>query len=139
MKGLTNFNISGASLFEAKMEAIAQWVREVLKIEDLVSIEKNLSIAPLLRLCSGPLSLSKDVEAILDKLRTDLLFDMATRKHHIQEIKGLLVLAHKEMENPLSSQLDHGEHPPLVRKIGHLKATILKDKIKKVQRVYFMQ
>ncbi|KAL4178934.1 hypothetical protein AMTRI_Chr13g117630 [Amborella trichopoda] len=47
--------------------------REVLEIDDLVSIEKNPSIAPLLKLLSGPLSMLDLAEAILKDLRTDLL------------------------------------------------------------------
>ncbi|KAL4195049.1 hypothetical protein AMTRI_Chr05g62630 [Amborella trichopoda] len=43
MKNLTDFHIPGASLFKGNMEAITQWAREVMEIEDPVSIEKNPS------------------------------------------------------------------------------------------------
>ncbi|KAL4195149.1 hypothetical protein AMTRI_Chr05g63120 [Amborella trichopoda] len=152
MKNFADFHVPGAGL--------------VLEIEDLVSIEKNSSIAPLLRLLSGSLSMLDLAEAFLGRLGTDLLLrqfvhsdfqpspskrsltsrkivllenesDMAILERYIQQISSLLALAHKEMENPLSSQLDHEEYPPLVKKISHLRGAILKDKIKKVQRDYF--
>ncbi|KAL4183004.1 hypothetical protein AMTRI_Chr11g153050 [Amborella trichopoda] len=73
MKYLTDFHVPDAGLFKGKMEEIIQWVRYVLEIDDLVSIEKNLSIIPLLRLILTSLPMLDLVEAFLDKLRTDLL------------------------------------------------------------------
>ncbi|KAL4204218.1 hypothetical protein AMTRI_Chr01g131020 [Amborella trichopoda] len=131
MTNIIDFNVPGADLLKGKLELTDHWAREVLEVADLASIEKNPSIASLLRFFYGP-RLIMDFAYAIPKMRV-----IAILGRNIQKMEGLLILARKAMEDPSSPQLDHGEYPPMVRNIAYLRVEALKDRIKKVQRDYY--
>ncbi|KAL4194940.1 hypothetical protein AMTRI_Chr05g70960 [Amborella trichopoda] len=135
---LTNLNVPCAGLLKEKLVVTTRWVKEVLDLEELASIEKNPSIRLLLRFYPGPPNAMDLAKRILKDLKANLLLqqsdDIVILERNIQKIESLLVMAREVEEDPSSSQLEHGEYPPFFINTAHLKVVVLKDKIRRAQQ-----
>ncbi|ERM93452.1 hypothetical protein AMTR_s00132p00036820 [Amborella trichopoda] len=73
VQNLMDFSISGAVLLQGKREGLAKHAKEVLGVDDMVSLAGTPAIALLHMLFSMQPSTLSYVEATLEELRLDLL------------------------------------------------------------------
>ncbi|KAL4191098.1 hypothetical protein AMTRI_Chr07g27960 [Amborella trichopoda] len=134
---LLDFKVPYVNLFKTKVTKMDRQAREVLSLEEYVSIEKYPSIRSLLKFIPGPLTITSTAVAHMEIACFENEDDMAILQCNINDLEGLLVVDREVGKDPFSARLVHGEYPPLVKKLALLQAAAQKDGIKWAQQGHY--